>query len=216
MCLMQVQSWAWGMYRRSLTAYPAERVTQTCPMPTRPLPLMARTHEDQHTSPCSPSLPPLFSPPSSSVISHLPHLSSLSPFLHKDTGRRSDVGEKEGWENKITSLSSFTLKRIHLFLPYILFLLFNSFLSLFSSLPGCYAEGQYLSLLHTRLSVTWEEMGVGDQWEEMGERRSKRRGWRRVIARMKCGCFIHPFLVMVQLVFLQKERLKDACGRICT
>lgn len=93
---MQVPSWAWAMYRQSWTAYPAGRPTRTCPMPTRRLPPTARTHEDQHSSPCSPSPHP---PSATSVISHLPCPSSLHshpPLHHSDAGRKRDVGGKGG------------------------------------------------------------------------------------------------------------------------
>lgn len=78
--LLQVRSWAWAMYRQSWTAYPAGRMTLTCPMPTTPLPPTARTHEGQHTKPCA--------HPPQPFPSQSPSLSFL-PLLHpKDAGRK--------------------------------------------------------------------------------------------------------------------------------
>lgn len=106
---MQVRSWAWAMYRRSWTAYPAGRLTRTCPMPTTPLPPMARTHEHQHTTPCFPSLPRLHLKHLPPPLSSLPALSPSTPLHHKGAGRKRDVGEKEGWAHSFPSPSSFTL-----------------------------------------------------------------------------------------------------------
>lgn len=162
MYVIQVRSWAWAMYRRSWTAYPAGRLTRTCPTPMRRLPPTARTHEDQHTSPCSPHPPPLCTSSSStSVIIHHPSsLHSHPPRHHKDAGRKRDVG----WKGRGG----------HTVLPFPLYFTFSPqeeelVLSSptpfptspsppppLSSLPGCFAEGEYLSLLHSRLSVTWE------------------------------------------------------------
>lgn len=106
MYLMQVRSWAWAMYRRSWTAYQAGRLTRICPMPTTRLPPTARTHEDQHTSPCSPSLPPIH-------FSHFPLPLSFFPPLSPSTPSQR-CGEKEGcWgrrrgEHSSRSPSSFT------------------------------------------------------------------------------------------------------------
>lgn len=95
------------MYKQSWTAYPVGRLTRTCPMPTRPLPPMAKTHEDQHTSPCSTSLllhlshpPPL-----------LPFLSLLSPSVpsQRCRGTKREAGEKKMWTHGFCSLSYFTL-----------------------------------------------------------------------------------------------------------
>lgn len=147
MYLMQVPNWAWAMYRRSWTAYPAGRRTPTCPMPTTRLPPTARTHEDQHTSPCSPSLFPPPPPPQPSSISLVPPPSTLT--LHSITtvwGEREVQGRKRRSGHSFASPLSFHfLLTPHSPPP----------LSL-SCPPGCFAEGQYLSLLHTRLSVTPE------------------------------------------------------------
>lgn len=150
--LMQVRSWAWAMYRRSWTAYPAGRLTQTCPMPTTPQPPTARTHEDQHTSPCSFSLPRLH-------LKHLPPPLSSLPTLSPSTPSQR-CGVKEGCRGKGGVGTQFSLPhRLSLSLlqeksspslPHLILL------PSLSSLLGCCAEGKYLSLLHTRLSVTWE------------------------------------------------------------
>lgn len=204
--LTQVPSWAWAMYRRNWTAYQAGRLTRTCPMPTRPLPPMARTHEDQHTSPFSPLLPP--SLPSTSVTLHLPSLPSLhSQHLlhHKDVGeKRGSRGEGGGVDTQLflrhplplspqgeelTLSSHYAFSRTSFPFPFLFFFWLLRWGQVFVTV--------------TWLSVTWEEMGYretnggcvkvgmgrGGGWVE----RDWLQEWKR---------FIHPFIVMVQLVFL--------------
>lgn len=147
------------MYKRSWTAYPAGRLTRTCPMPTRPLPPTARTHEDQHASPCSTSL-----------LLHLSHPPPLLPFLplhslsapsQRSRGTKREAGEKERWTQFLLPVIFHCPQREELALsspaPFPTNSFHHSTLTPpppLSSLPGCYTEGEYLSLLHTRLSVT--------------------------------------------------------------
>lgn len=95
------------MYKQNWTAYPAGRLTRTCPMPTRPLPPTAKTHEDQHTSPRSTSL-----------LFHLSHPLPLLPFIplllpsapsQRCRGTKREAGEKERWRHGFCSSLYFTL-----------------------------------------------------------------------------------------------------------
>lgn len=142
------------MYKRSWIAYPVGRLTLTCPMPTRHLPLMARTHEDQHTFTLLSSLPSY-----TSVTRHLPYPSSLHshpPLNHKDVRRKREVWGERRVGHSFSSPSSFTLLKeknspslpLRL-LPCLVFLPLLSLLflavTLWASICHCYIQG---CLLH--------------------------------------------------------------------
>lgn len=107
MYLLQVPSWAWEMYRRSWTAYPAERWTRTCPVPMRRLLLMARIHEGQHSCPVRLLLPPLPPPPrSSSSFIALPPSTLYS--ITKMLGESGMQGGKAGVATVLPPCCSWT------------------------------------------------------------------------------------------------------------
>lgn len=99
---VQPPSWAWETSRRSWTAYPAGRRTQTCPTPTRRPPPTARTQEGNAPPPprppCSSSLPSflLLIPHSTSVILHV---SCPSPLRSQPPRRRKDAGRERGMQS---------------------------------------------------------------------------------------------------------------------
>lgn len=130
------------MYRQSWTAYPAARLTWTCPMPTRPPPLMDRTHEDHHSSPYSLSLtPPLW-------VTCQFFLSPPIFFFIIKMWEQRKMEEKKGleWTHHHFSLSSKREEVISSPKP------FQKLGSPSSSffLPGCYAKAVDLLLLHAK------------------------------------------------------------------
>lgn len=153
-------------------------------MPTRPLPPMGRTHEDQH-----PALLP--SIPCTSLTVRLPSsLHSHPPPRHKDAGKREQV-DIPVFPPPISPSLSPKGDELALY-PH-----FVPAHSLFSS--HLLHQGQvFVSFKYKKVCYMRSIWLVGggqwgcEGWDERLVGLQERQQW----------CFIHPLIVMVQVVFL--------------